>query len=458
MTTLDQAFIKAYSFQGQGPARTVTDETLRPVPLAVALNYDTTLPLEPPGASAAAVLEALEHGTAAGPVEKRLEGSAGMPGFAHGEASAAMPANVLPGPPAQALYDSESSRSTWAPPISTFEAALTGPALDSPTAAAPGFADAEHLQTLAMAGFERPAAGSPPTQGAAAPGEHRPAVVADPVAAALAQIASFLTEEMAIAPVPADCPDLAALLQVPTGEPLPAVPPAPQSPQVPERSESITAGYQVDRFLWPEVCDRLAAAAGGELDRLAEGLAATATGQGRIVALIGCRRGEGVTTLTLCAARKLAARQQRTILVDVDLDDAQIGRRLGLRMSTGLDDVLAGRISLPEGVVESIADGLALLPLRQPMAATEAVLKYLAQDLQSLRAHYDVILLKLGPLGEESLSGDQVLRSLARHLDTAVVVHGLRSTEAAQLDRLCAKLEEQGVVEVGVAENFAQPE
>ncbi|MGO8751713.1 MAG: hypothetical protein ACLQNE_37705, partial [Thermoguttaceae bacterium] len=51
----------------------------------------------------------------------------------------------------------------------------------------------------------------------------------------------------------------------------------------------------------------------------------------------------------------------------------------GIRQSLNRSDPPS--VSPPSAVVESIADGLALLPLRQPMTATEAVLKYLAQDL-----------------------------------------------------------------------------
>jgi Mrp family chromosome partitioning ATPase len=216
------------------------------------------------------------------------------------------------------------------------------------------------------------------------------------------------------------------------------------------------AGYQVDHFIWPEVCDRLAAAADGPLEQLAEGLAGVPTGLGRVVAMIGCRRGEGTTTLCLAAARKRARSHCRTILVDVDLEDAQLGRRLGIQAETGLEDVLSGRMTLADVIVESVEDGLALLPLRGPLAATESALKYLAQDLQSLRVHYDLILLKLGPLGDgEIQSGSLVVRSLASQVDTAVVVHNLRSTSEQSLDDLCVRLEDSGVAQVVVAENFA---
>ena len=59
------------------------------------------------------------------------------------------------------------------------------------------------------------------------------------------------------------------------------------------------SGWQVDQFTWPRLCRRLIARAAGELDRLADALlAANSQGQ-KVLAVAGCRRGEGATTLLL---------------------------------------------------------------------------------------------------------------------------------------------------------------
>jgi Mrp family chromosome partitioning ATPase len=243
---------------------------------------------------------------------------------------------------------------------------------------------------------------------------------------------------------------------VPRAEPATGAAPSAEASAEPQSTiPSLLAGYQVDHFIWPEICERLSAVADAPLEQLADGLAGDLSGEGRVVAVAGCRRGEGATTLMLAAARKLARNRRRTILVDADLDDAQLARQLGIQPESGLEDVLSGRMSLAEVIVESVEDSLALLPLRGPLAATESALKYLAQDLQSLRGHYDLILLKLGPLGDGSPAAGLVVRSLARQLDTAVVVRSLRATDAEVCDAICDRLEQSGVAEVVVAENFA---
>jgi len=235
--------------------------------------------------------------------------------------------------------------------------------------------------------------------------------------------------------------------------PLPSLVETPAEPQ--STIPSLLAGYQVDHFIWPEICQRLATIADAPLEQLAAGFSGESGGQGRVVAVVGCRRGEGATTLMLATARKLARDRRRTILVDADLDDAQLSRQLGIQPECGLEDVLSGRMSLAEAIVESVDDSLALLPLRSPLAATESALKYLLQDLQSLRGHYDLILLKLGPLGDGNSTGNLVARTLAGQIDTAVVVRNLRGTDEQQCDAVCDRLQESGVAQVVVAENFA---
>ena len=126
--------------------------------------------------------------------------------------------------------------------------------------------------------------------------------------------------------------------------------------------------WQVDRFTWPRVCRRLMARAAEEFDRLADALlAANARGQ-KVLAMAGCCRGEGATTLLLCAARRLAERGVKLVLVDADLEPAsarqasrraaairlernigrrrdvsgQCGRRVGRQQPGALGDPRAG--------------------------------------------------------------------------------------------------------------------
>lgn len=88
--------------------------------------------------------------------------------------------------------------------------------------------------------------------------------------------------------------------------------------------------WQVDHFSWPKLCRRLIARAGEELDRLADAMLEVHKQGNRVLGIAGCHRGEGATTLLLCAARRLAERGQKTVLVDADLTRPRLAKRLGL--------------------------------------------------------------------------------------------------------------------------------
>ncbi|MGW8256239.1 MAG: hypothetical protein ACWGMZ_02015, partial [Thermoguttaceae bacterium] len=92
---------------------------------------------------------------------------------------------------------------------------------------------------------------------------------------------------------------------------------------------------QVDHFIWPKVCRRLETTAYVELERLGETLISAKQQGVKVVAFGSTQHGEGVTTLVLCAARQLMTRNVKTVLVDADLNDPQLGKSLGLLPQLG---------------------------------------------------------------------------------------------------------------------------
>jgi Mrp family chromosome partitioning ATPase len=211
--------------------------------------------------------------------------------------------------------------------------------------------------------------------------------------------------------------------------------------------EVFRPAFQVEQFAWSAGATRLGRAAGIQLDRLADGVACGLAEGRRVAALAACRRGEGCTTLLLCAARRLADRGLKVIMVDADFDTPALGRRLGLLPETGWEDVLAGRLPVGEAVIESHADGLAVLPLRGPLAADADALPT-GQTLATLRKHYDLVLVDLGQL-------DPVAQSVARQgIEAVVLVRNVRFTPSEDLAGMGDRLATSGIWEAGVAENF----
>ena len=144
------------------------------------------------------------------------------------------------------------------------------------------------------------------------------------------------------------------------------------------------------------------AKAGEEWDRLCDALlAASARGQ-KVLAIAGCRRGEGATTLLLCAASRLAERGIKTVLVDADPERPRLAKRLGVQPQVGWDETSAEDAGgLARAIVEAAASGLAVLPLREPLPQSGRKTldwPHLAACLDNLRSHYEMVLVDLGPL------------------------------------------------------------
>jgi Mrp family chromosome partitioning ATPase len=215
---------------------------------------------------------------------------------------------------------------------------------------------------------------------------------------------------------------------------------------------------QVDRFDWPQACLRLSEMAADQLDGLTSALRQAKARGKRVVAVGGCRRGEGATTVLLSAARRLAQLGLRVVMVDANLADPQLARRLGLLAETGWEDVLAGRLPLEEVVVESVGDRLAVLPVCRAYLGSDADQQQerrLVEGIQALAAHYDLVLLDPGPLEELGALGAPLARGSGGRLNAIALVHHRRLTPPEDLDQVRRSLAATEIAQLGVIENFA---
>ena len=217
-------------------------------------------------------------------------------------------------------------------------------------------------------------------------------------------------------------------------------------------------GWQVDRFTWPRVCRRLMTKANDEFDRLADALmTANARGQ-KILAMAGCCRGEGATTLLLCAARRLADRGVKLVLVDADLARPRIAKRLGVQPQLGWNETseLEGT-PLDHAVIEAASNGLTLATVHDPASPTGHTTgdwSRLAPCLEKLKDHYEMILVDLGPLENIQSIGDAMNRIVDGKIDAVLLVHNGRVTSAERLNEVERQLTASGVPLAGMIENF----
>ena len=225
---------------------------------------------------------------------------------------------------------------------------------------------------------------------------------------------------------------------------------------LPLPSRDFTPGWQVEHFTWPKVCRRLIARAAEELDRLADALlASNARGQ-KVLAIGGCRTGEGATTLLLCAARRLAERGIKPVLVDADLARPRLAKRLAVQPKLGWDETAdeEGK-SLDQAIVEATANNVALLPVRDPSAESgrpASDLSRLPACLKTLRNHYDMVLVDLGPLEDVGLTDQN--RDITEMIDGVVLVHNPGVTSEEELTAFERQLAAAGIAVAGIVENF----
>ncbi|MEN6452089.1 MAG: hypothetical protein ABFC96_16485 [Thermoguttaceae bacterium] len=218
--------------------------------------------------------------------------------------------------------------------------------------------------------------------------------------------------------------------------------------------------WQVDRFTWPKVCRRLMARAEDEWDRLCEALLAAGSRGQKVLAIAGCHRGEGATTLLLCAASRLAERGIKTALVDADVNRPRLAKRLGIQPQLGWDD--AGDPhgdGLGRAMVECATGGLAVLPLCDP--APQGGRKsldgaQLAACVESLRSHYEMILVDLGPLDGDAWVGGTPAWAAPGAIDALLLACNRRLTPDEELSETSHRLRTAGVPVAGVIENFSR--
>lgn len=212
---------------------------------------------------------------------------------------------------------------------------------------------------------------------------------------------------------------------------------------------------EVDNFKWPDGVSRLVDAADEPLEQLLTNLVTRSIRGQKVIAWQGCRRSDGCTTLMLAAARRLAERGVKVIVVDAEIHQPRLARHLGLMPTVGWEEVLAGRLPLADVVVESIGDQVALLPLCAP-GATEpgaATPGDPAASLETLRSHYDLVLVDLGR-ARKSEDGAALVSSGRPGIDAVILVHHVGKTPQTELSHAKTRLRRAGISDVAVVENF----
>ena len=209
---------------------------------------------------------------------------------------------------------------------------------------------------------------------------------------------------------------------------------------------------QVDRVVWPGIDNRLQTTAPAAIEQMADGLLSLCASGSKVLGLTSCASGEGVTTLLLAAARKLLSQGRKVVLVDANWSNPQLAQSLGLLPQIGWEETLCGGLPLEEVVIESLADGLAVLPVREPSA--NAITKaQIAASFDILAREFDVVLVDLGPLAQTDdefhCAGDVTAR-----MDAVILVQNVRLTTPNRLAEARGRLAASNLRCAGTIQNF----
>jgi Mrp family chromosome partitioning ATPase len=209
---------------------------------------------------------------------------------------------------------------------------------------------------------------------------------------------------------------------------------------------------EVDSFRWPTVDEQLMFRCRAQFQPALSAILA-ADEDGRSLIGIGSQGpGAGGTTLVCCLARLIVETGKTVAVVDANFLKPGLASHLGLAAAVGWEDVLAGNVSLAEGVVHSLSDRLSLLPLATGGVGAASRLESIHASVTAgvLRYHYDIVLFDLGVVSER-LQGPIARRVIQQcRLDGALVA-SVRG--AAQPQQILQSAPELATICLGVVEN-----
>lgn len=225
-------------------------------------------------------------------------------------------------------------------------------------------------------------------------------------------------------------------------------------PAAPARPE-FQAAWEVERFSWPAACDELLASALDDWGLAVKQLLASAKRGCKTLAVAGVRRGEGRSTLALCLARLAAQTGAQIALIDADFENPQLATMLGVGTECDWKLALADGQPLTEASIVCLADALTFIPLQQSVPIKQVSFKQPAVVgmLKTAAAAFDLVIVDVGPIAAPEHSA--VWGGKTCPFDGVLLVRDLRRTDAEETTATAASLRKQGLGQVIVLENFA---
>ena len=221
-------------------------------------------------------------------------------------------------------------------------------------------------------------------------------------------------------------------------------------------SQPFRPQWEVDHFSFPPICEELHQKSAAGLAELLRAVLTRAWQGKNVVAFTSFGHSEGTSTVALCIARMAASFSARVALLDGNYEHPTLADALDLNVPVSWPDT-SPEVPLGEAAIGSADDRLVVLPLI-PEDSSERALAVRGRAgsvLASLKSAFDLVVVDAGPIYQAAHVWFRANENPVVH--TATVVRDLRRTAHVQLEDVCLRLQQAGIADVAIVDNFAPP-
>ncbi|HMO13654.1 MAG TPA: hypothetical protein PKD64_04180 [Pirellulaceae bacterium] len=249
-------------------------------------------------------------------------------------------------------------------------------------------------------------------------------------------------------------PELSIVACSPALQVLNALSALPGSASARQQRNPIQPSWRTHSFHWPQITNRFLEEQSALLADIGSTLMSRMLDVGNCLGVCGVGRQSGKSMLTICLARWLAKRLQRVMVVDADIDSANLTSFAGVDQRISWLDEMANSRPSHEGMIMAETENLTLAALQRPANPDIAkrVHELLGRITETTRKHFDCTLVDLGDVAtlNSTVNGESI------PVDGVILVHRDSEATAPEVELAMLRLRNRGIRPLAVIRNFAK--